>query len=236
MLLLFSLLANAEDEMSSEKYCFSSISQSLVAKQKIGAIQVPSDRLNSDNNCLVIQMRPHRRELIQRFILSSFPEAKIIFSSEYVRREPCQLVVEKMKIKKLNDFNVRLNPSLIIQKDDALNSATEIFQIQTLKDFELIVNQDQIKGTCRFITSNRYEITIAVKKNTISIVDPNKAPPEQDTMVLETQLQLSRGDKIELGGVIKDLKNKSNSSNVKPELTIETGQQNISERTILSLK
>lgn len=245
-LLLFSSLAMAED-MASEKYCFSSAGKSLSAKHKLTAIQVPSDVVTSDDNCLVVQMRPHRRELIQRFVLSSFPEASVSFSSEDVRREPCRLKVEKQKVKTGDDLNIGVNQQGgIITKTDSIGNTSETMQIQTLKDFELSVDQDEIKGSCRFINSNRYEISLTVRKNPKPIVPTalppgtivvlNQPPADQETMVLHTQLQLSRGEKIDIGGVVKDLEYKNKSVTIKPDLKHETLGQSSSEKVWLSLQ
>jgi hypothetical protein len=118
--------------------------------------------------------------------------------------------------------------------------------IQTLKDFELTVDQDQVKGTCRYINQNRYEIALEVRKNIKPIVPValppgtivvlNQAPPDQETSVIQTQIQLSRGERIELGGVIKKANGKDRTVNIKPEFNIETSDHNSTEKVFLSLQ
>ncbi len=244
MLLLFSSLVFAED-MASEKYCFPSSPQ--VAQKKFAAIQVPSDVVTIDENCLVIQMRPHRRELIQRYMLSSIPGTSIAFSSEEVRREPCKLKVEKIRKKNSESVNVGYSNQLpTISEANPNGSQTETMEIQTQKDFELTVDQSQIKGSCRFINQNRYEIAIEVRKNLKpivpvalppgSIVVVNQLPPDQETSALQTQLQLSRGERVDLGGVIRNLEGKKRDVNINPSLNIETSDQDSSEKVFLSLQ
>lgn len=244
MLLLFSNLSFAED-MSSEKYCFST--SPVIAQKKFSAIQVPSDVVTVDENCLVIQMRPHRRELIQRYMLSSIPGARVAFSSEDIQREPCKLKVEKIKTKKSESFDIGLNQqSGSISQTDTSANANETMDIQTLKDFELTVDQDQVKGTCRYINQNRYEIALEVRKNIKpvvpvalppgTIVVMNQPPPDQETGVIQTQIQLSRGERIELGGVIKKANGKDRNVDIKPEFNIETSDQNSTEKVFLSLQ
>ncbi len=244
MLLLFSGLVFSED-MSSEKYCFSS--SPLVAQKKISAILVPSDVVTVDENCLVIQMRPHRRELIQKYVLSSIPGASVSFSSEDLRREPCKLKVEKIKKKTADSTEVGLNnqtPS--VSRTDSLSTENETMDIQTLKDFELSVDQSQIKGTCRYINQNRYEISLEVRKNPKPIVPVNlppgtivvlnQPPPDQQTSLLQTQIQLSRGERIDLGGVIKNTTGKRHDVDINPSLNIETSDQDSTEKVFLSLQ
>lgn len=244
MLLLFSSLSFAED-MSSEKYCFST--SPVIAQKKFSGIQVPSDVVTIDENCLMIQMRPHRRELIQKFMLSSLPGAYVAFSSEDVRREPCKLKVEKIKEKISDGVDVGLNQQTgSISQTSSTGSASETMEIQTLKDFELTVDQDQVKGTCRYINKDRYEIALEVRKNLKpivpvalppgSIVVLNQAPPDQETGLLQTQIQLSRGEKIELSSVIKKANFKDQNADIKPDFKLETTDQKAAEKVFLSLQ
>lgn len=244
LLLLFTNLALADD-MSSEKYCFSGSVQS--AQKKVTAIQVPSDVVTVDGNCLVIQMRPHRRELIQKYILSSIPGASVAFSSEDFRREPCKLKVERTKKKASDTTEVGLNGGgANASQATSSGTQTETMDIQTLKDFELTVDQSQVKGTCRFINQNRYEISLEVRKNPKPIVPVtlppgtivimNQAPSDQETSVIQTQIQLRRGDRIDLGGVVKKADGKNHAVDIKPELKLETSDQEAFESVFLSLQ
>jgi len=246
MLLLFSSLSFAED-LSSEKYCFST--SPLIAQKKFSGIQVPSDVVTVDENCLVIQMRSHRRELIQKFMLSSLPGCYVAYSSEEIRRELCKLKVEKIKTKKSEvlEVDVGLNQQTgSLSQTDSSGTANETMDIQTIKDFELTVDQDQVKGTCRYITQDRYEIALEVRKNPKplvpvalppgAIVVLNQPPPDQETGVLQTQIQLSRGEKIDLGSAIKKANFKDRNVNIKPEFKLEATDQISSEKVYLSLQ
>lgn len=244
ILLLFSLVGLAQDTVS-EKYCFRSQSETELAKQKFAMIQVPSDVVNTDGNCLVLQMGPHRKDLIQRYILSNFPNARLAFSSEDLRHRSCRLKVEKEKSKVSNNLNLGLN-QLQAVKSNSDYIEKEVMEIETLKEFELSVDREQIKGTCRFITQDRYEITLEVRTNPQPIVPAalppgtivviNSPPPNQETSVLKTQLQLTRGERINIGESIKSLKDKNNSVSINPEVTIETTQQTSSEKVFLGLQ
>lgn len=232
LLLLFSFLVLAE-ENDSEKYCFSTAEEGLTAKHKFKAVQIPSDQVTQDENCLIIQMRPHRREIIQRYILSSFPHASISFSSASITREPCLLKVEKEKINKSTNLSV-INQQLSAQKEQG--ATTEVMQIQTLKEFAFTVDQDEIKGSCRFINSNRYEISIEVRKNAKLPIAGNLPPPDQETMTLQTVLQLTRGEKIELGSIVRNLKHKDGQIDLTPKIEIGSMNQQETEKVFLSFQ
>lgn len=246
ILLLFFTSTAFSLDMSSEKYCFSSNRQAQIAQHKVSMIQLPSDVIRIDGQCLVVQMESHRRELIQRYILMTFPEAVIAFSSEDVRREPCRLKVEKEKIKSADELNAGLNYSSGISTTASNSVSKETMEIVTLKEFELTVDQDQIKGACRYINPNRYEVTIEVRKNPRplvpqalppgSIVVVQGTPPDQEASLLSTQIQLSRGDRVNIGEVVKNLKDKSASVDVRPEVKIETHHQSSTEIVFLSLQ
>lgn len=244
-LLLFSTLSFAE-EMSSEKYCFSSQARTSIARQKVTMILVPSDIVNEDDNCLVIQMRPHRRELIQRYLLSSFTDARIAFSSEEARKEPCRLKVEKLKDRTTDDLNINIGTREgNVIKVDTKSLQSEVMQIETLKDFELSVDQDEIKGTCRYINPNKYEIALEVRRNPKPLLPPlppgsivviNQLPPDQETSVLKTELQLSRGERISIGDVVKTLKDRNNSVSIRPEGNLDASSRQSSEKVFLELQ
>lgn len=245
LLVLFSSSAFSA-EMSSEKYCFSSKRQSELAKQKISMIKLPTDVIRDDGQCLVVQMESHRRELLQRYTLMNFPDMRVTFSSEEIRREPCRLKVEKEKIQTREENQVGFNQSPYVTTTITDKSASETMEVVTLKDFELTVDQDQIKGSCRYITSNRYEVILEVRKNARplvpvalppgSIVVVQGTPPDQETSVLSTHIQLSRGERLNLGEVVKNLKDKNAHVDVKPEVRSETGQQKSTESVFLSLQ
>ena len=77
-------------------------------------------------------------------------------------------------------------------------------------------------------------VPVTLPTNTFAAA--SKSPPDQETSVLQTQLQLNRGEKIDLGGVIKKTNAKDSSVNIKPELNIETRDQDSTERVFLSLQ
>lgn len=244
-LLLFTSLAFAEDQ-SSERYCFSSPREAVMAEQKFNAIKVSSDVVARDESCLVIQMYPHRRELIQRYILSVYPSAQIAFSSQEIKSDPCKLKIEKEKTEEANEKQVFLGENSTLGAQTKKSTGKETFFIQTLKEFELTVDQDQVKGECRSITPTRYEISLEVKKNPKpiypeslphnSVVILNAPPPDQKTSALKTTLQLNQGERIDIGSVLKKLKNDSHAVNAQPEGQVEAASQINAEKVFLSLE
>lgn len=246
MLLIFSRLTFAQEDMSAERYCFATEAEAQSIESKFNGIKVPSDNVARDQKCMTVQMRPHRRELIQRFVLSVAPHAKVEFSSEESRKDPCQIKVEKEKSKVMKAVTYNLDGRPIVSADDQTSASTDTMYIQTLKEFNLTVDQDEVNGQCRYITQNKYEITLEVRKNLKPIfpgtLPPGtilvgvQPPPNQETMVLKTQLQLNRGDRVEIGSVIKDLKNKDRKVDINPTLKVENTDGAATELVYLSLQ
>lgn len=242
-LLLFISLVWA-DESVVEKYCFPSLSSMNKARSRLEAIRVPSDRVIKDDNCLVVTMRPHRRELIQSYLRSGDPDFSITYSSEEIRREPCRLKIEKVKNFAREDLTGQAGKNSEISSTTTNGKGNEVFQVQTLKDFELSVDQDSIQGECRFITPQRYQIKLTVKKEAKPIIPPvppgtivivNTPPPDQKTMLLETQLQLHKGERVEVGSIVTELKNKSHEVNSSPEVKGEKAKALSTEKVFLSI-
>lgn len=245
LLLLLSFLATGSDEMASEKYCFDVNAE--IAAKKFEAIKVPSDFVTLDENCLIIQMRPHRRELIQRFLLSSIPGARVAFSSEEVRREPCRLKVEKEKVLSESTTKLGFDPrNAQARQTTSKKQGMDVMRIETLSEFEMQVNQDKVKGTCRFITPKRYDITLEVVKLPRPVIEAplppgtiiviNNPPQVQQTMKLKTTLQLNQGDRLEVGEILTQLKNQDNSVSLSPSGTVEKTRQTGSEKVCLGLQ
>ena len=237
LLLLFFQLSQAE-EFASEKYCFPSQNVAQLAKQKFVGIQVPSDIITQDSDCLTIQMRPHRRELIQRYLTTAIPGTVVSFSSEDVQNHACHLRVEKFKLRNHTELNAQLASPTSINQQTSTQNASETMSIQTIKNFKLSFMQDAIEGSCRYISQDRYEISLSVQKNprpaANSIVPVQ--PPNEETMLLQTQLVLNRGERIEVGQIVRNLRSKGHDLNIQPEAKINAETDMGSENVYLSLE
>lgn len=233
--LIFIGLAFASEDMTFEKYCFSSSSRMEQTLSKLKVILVPSDKVEADPPCLTVSMRPHRRELIQAYVRNLAPDVSISFSEAEIKRPPCHLKVEKIKQIKKESLNIDVSE----KQANATNSQTELeskenFQIQTTKEFELMVDQEAIKGSCRFINANRYDLALEVRKDPKPVY-PGVRPPDQETAILKTELQINRGERIEIGSIIKDLKDKNRQVDISPELKQQNAEGQAAEKIFLQI-
>jgi hypothetical protein len=246
LLLFFSTFLSAQDETATEKFCFSS-TDIMAVRKKLTMIEVSSDSISVDGKCLVAVMKTHRRELIQKYLLSNFQDMSIAFSSENLRKESCKLRIEKEKVKQGDDLDINLNrDKLQVTLDENRGHATEEIQIQTIRDFQLSINQDEIFGKCTPLSPDRYIIALEIKKNPKPLVDQNLPPgsviimdrpaPDQETMLLKTEIRLSRGERINIGNIVKNLKTDNAAANSSPSGTAKAQDQKQSEMVFLSLQ
>jgi hypothetical protein len=247
-LLLYTQFVMAQDS-AIEEYCFSSVGKMQGISTRLKFILVPADKIQEDKNCFTINTPAHRRELIQNFVRSADPAVQIGFSSAEVRRDPCRIKIEKIKSKNKESTGAGLSTGLVpsAQTSSTTGESKDITTIQTIKEFELTVNQDAIKGECRVINPSLYEISIEVRKDAVPLYPPVPAgttviipdaqiPKDQETSRLQTTLQLSSGQRIEIGTVVKNLKDGVRTIDINSGVTLDQISENQNEKVFLSIE
>ncbi len=233
LLLFFSLFASADD-LSTERYCYRSPEAALRGRDRFNQIKVLSDQDSLEGPCLIVVMRPHRRELIQKYLLSLYPELQITFSSAEVSREPCRLRVEKFRAKKSDTVSGGVSPSgASLSASEQMGTANEILNIETLGAFEFSFNDFLAKGSCQYITPKQYRIVLELRKSprpmmNTGIDQANKElPPDQESGVIKTELQLIPGQKVNVAHLVKGTSANKATLNIKEGSAIisEQGQQ-----------
>jgi hypothetical protein len=234
-LALFTLSAFSQDS-SIERYCYTSIERMQSVRIRAKDILLPSDQVTEDQTCLVVQMREHRRELIQSYLKNLDPSVSITYSSAEIKRDPCKIKVEKIRTMQNTVINGAVNQLPQISETNTVGESKDTMQITTIKEFELKVNQDVIKGSCHYITPNHYEISIEVRKDPrptlIGAVTPSIP---QDTQSFSTNLSMRSADRIEMGGLIKKLKNSSGTVSITPSAQIDSIDGADVEQVFLSI-
>lgn len=244
--ILFIATAFAQEDLQIETYCFSSAQSRARTEQRLTNILVPSDKIQAEKNCFTLQMRPHRRELLQNYIRNLNPEVNITYSSAEIKREPCLLKVEKVRVTKNSNTNISVSQTPDATAGQLNETALDNMQIQTLGAFNLVVGQDAIEGNCRYINKDVYEITINARRDPKPIVPANLPPgtvvvipvppaPEK-TLNVTTTLQLSRGERTEIGSIVRELRKKDVKLDVKPEAQSEIVNQTEDEKVFLTLQ
>jgi len=247
-LLLYSLIALAQNDSAIDEYCFSSVPRMKQVSSKLKFILVPADKTQEDKNCLTVNTPSHRKELIQNYIKRLDPAVQIGFTSSPIRTNPCHIKVERVHTKQKDSLggSVSTNLNATIESSETLGESSEVLTIQTLKEFELTVNQDVIKGECRIINPSRYEISLEVRKDAIPLIPP--IPPGavvvvpdsalqkvQETSRLQTTLQLNSGERLEIGSTVKKLKDDAHKIDLNTGLAVEKTDGIQNEKVFLSI-
>lgn len=245
--LLLSLISFAHD-FAVEEYCFASEAKMKLVLDRAKFILVPADKVQTNQSCFTVSTPEHRRELIQSYVRRLDPAVGISFSSAQIKRDPCHLKVEKIKTVTTEALNgsVTIAKGFGVEQQQNAREIKEVSTIQTLKDFELSVNQDRILGECRSITPDRYEIVLQVKKEAKPLLPP--VPPGttvivtnppvatiQDTSNLTTTLQLTRGQRIEIGSFLKEKKDQGYQLELPQEGEATNKKSTESEKVYLQL-
>lgn len=241
-----SLVFASDEERAIETYCFSSEETRIRVEKRLSSMLVPSDSLTSEKNCLTLQMRPHRRELLQSYTYNLDPGMRVSYSSAEIKREACTLKVEKIRTLKKKNTNVNVSSFPDATEGQQTESAKDVMQIQTLDKFSFVVAQDAIEGQCKYINKDLYEITISARRDPKPIVPPNlppgtivllpEKPDDQKTLSVTTTVQLTRGSQIEMGSLVKDLRKKAHDVSIKPEAQIGIIEQNKDEKVFLGFQ
>jgi hypothetical protein len=245
-IIILSLAFSAEEDLAIETYCVSSVEGRQNFERKLRSILVPSDKIQSEKNCVTIQMRPHRRELIQGYARHLDENLQVKFSSAEEKRDPCLIKVEKVRKLHQTDTHVGLGAATRANEDEKSETGKDVMQIQTLGQFSFTVAQDVIEGNCKFINQNLYEIALSARRNPLPLVPPNlppgsivvvpSPPANQKTLSVSTTLQLARGSRIEIGSLIKDLRKKDHDVSIEPEAEIQNSIQSEEEKVFLSFQ
>jgi hypothetical protein len=242
---LFLSLAFADD-FSVEEFCFSSPNHMESTLSKAKLILVPSDEISRNGPCVSIKARSHRRDLVQSYIRNLDPNVRVQFSTAELRRSLCELKVEKIRNLNSTNTEVTINNSGTVSTTKNESESKETSEIKTTGAFELTVNQDVIIGKCTYVTANRYDIELEVRKDpkplipgvapgtTVILTNP-MPPPDQQTSKLVTTLQLSSGQRVEIGSVVKDLRDKKTQADISPELSHESRDGMSQEKVFLSI-
>lgn len=225
-----------------ETYCFSTTAQASKAQQSARYLMTAADQIETRGSCFSLFTTNTRRELIQKYLLNSYPDMRIEFSSvERSAKEMCDLLVEKTKSE--NSSNYSLN-----RIGQELSSGKEVTQLKSMSGapFELRVDQQKIKGTCRYISPTRYEIEFTMEfiprpiipptpPGTIVLINNPPAPQSQKGTNLSTTVQISQGERIEIGSIVKDLTDKGHAVSLIPSIEVKINEGRSLEKIYLML-
>ncbi len=232
-----------------ETYCFNSSATALKAESSAKYLMLPSDRIENKGNCFSLFANETRRELIQKYLLNSYPDMTVSYSSmEQTSKDMCSLKVEK--IKSINMLRTKAQISALggASTSQTTSNATETSQMKAMSGapFELQVDTQKIEGKCRYINSTKYEIEFSMKfiprpiippapEGTIVVLNNPPAIETQQGTSLSTTLQINQGDRIEIGNIVKSLNEKAQSASLTPQVSFEKTEGKSQEKIFLMI-
>jgi hypothetical protein len=233
-----------------ETYCFSSEAQSVKAQQSSKYLMLPADRIEPKGECFSLFTTESRRELIQKYLLSSYPQMTVSYSSmERSASEMCNLRVEKIKNQNTFRTKAQIQALGMASVGETTSNSKEVSQMKAMSGapFELQVDQQKIEGKCRYITATKYEIEFSmqfiprplippVPEGTVVIIQNPPTSEVQQGTSLSTTVQLSQGEKIEIGSIAKNLAEKGHSASLIPKLSYEKTEGSSQEKIYLLME
>lgn len=247
--LLFITFQSQAQNIVVETYCFSSLPDSTKAQKSAQYLMLPSDRTEPKGECFSLFTTEARRELIQKYLHNSYPQMTVSYSSaEKSAQDLCSMKVEKIKTQNVFRTKAQIMALGGASTGQTTSESKEVSQIKALSgaSFVLQVDQQKIEGKCRYINSTKYEIEFSMEfiphpilppapEGTIVIVqNPPPAEIQQGTS-LKTTVQLSQGEKLEIGNIVKDLEQKAHEASLIPKLSYEKNEGQSQEKIFLQI-
>jgi len=238
---LLSRLVFAQD-LAIQEYCFDSTQRLADITKRMKIVLLPSDQMRTDGTCLTVRSSEHRRELIEKYLLHLAPEARITFSSAPPTKNLCSIQLERITEQKDSTQEAAINSDkLTLQASAKNNQQTETSQIKTIDVFEFIYEQKQFKGKCRYINANLYELDFEIKNVPIPPVvtygNSNQLAPQPPSSAIQAKMavKLARGERVEVGQVLKNLKEQENTINSSPSFEAQKTKRFKTEILYLSI-
>jgi len=247
VLILFITTHTYAQNIVVENYCFSSTAESLKAQASSKYLMLPADSIEAKGECFSLFTTETRRELIQRYLRNNYPQLTVTFSSaERSADEMCSLKVEKIKNSNSTQTNAQVKTFGSVNVGNSSSSGKEVSQIKVMSgsSFELQVDTQKISGKCRFINSSRFEIefsmlfipkpiTPPVPDGVIVVLENPPLPEVQQGTSLSTTVQIGKGDRLEIGSIVKDLNEKGVQASLTPQLSYEKTEGQSTEKIYL---
>lgn len=237
LILFFATLAMATQQV--EKFCFASKMEALKAQGQIEFILIKNqDKTLLEEDCLTVAVGQERVELVQRWIKSHYPAARLSFSSSSPSTEECRLKFKKLSRTQLNSQGAGLNQQRVnVQAGVQIDEAQDIRMIRTLSGKKAVLELDRFRLSfiCTYHSSQSY--TLEIKGETIPLparttttvtafgATQTTETPAQNLKTIESTISLRKNEEINLGQIFKNLDNKNTDLNLKnPNFANQTGE------------
>lgn len=190
LLLLFSNICFANTTLLIA--CSSSSAEDMLALAKKFAST--KDNIEKENNgCIEIITSKHKEDLFNRILMLKFPDVRIKSSSHMaIDQKVCRINVDKVRISKSQNANIGIGYRKGNARQNDINgqstSRSQLI-ISNNKSGKLDVRGSMVEVKCRILNNGMYDLEI-------------KHASRQSSA--STSLTLSPGQRVEIGGYVKD--------------------------------
>jgi hypothetical protein len=221
-----------------ESLCFPSRAESSKAAQDLAFILVKGvDSIQQDDACLNIAFDSTRRELFNKWIRQKYPNAQTTFSSEPTEVKRCEIKVKKIsqKIETTNTAKVRKSFSVSQSSGNTTQTEVQKLVVSSGNHASLFVDQTLLKIYCQYKSRDNYQLKfemvfvprvpppIIAPPGTI-VIAPTPPPPDQSGTSISTEIDITRGQVVNIGQIAKDLNSKNHSiSNQSGQIGVTSG-------------
>jgi len=233
----------AQAERSLERLCFPSATEAQKGQVIVQQILAKGlDEVNLEANCLNVMIEANRVELLDRWVATRLPLARKTFSAANAPRQECDMLVTKIsqKSEQNKKLGIRKN-GFIVSVDNGENENREESFLKLLSGgtAKLKVDESELEITCVAKGSN-YHLKFALLFVPRPLIPPNtnlppgsvivvNAPPPPDTSgsSIQTEIEVQRGQEINLGEITRDLRQKQKEISITPsaEMNSTTGKE-----------
>lgn len=242
----------AHAERSLERLCFPSALEAQRGQAIIQQILAKGlDEATLEANCLNVMIEANRVELLDRWVATRLPLARKTFSAANAPRQECDMLVTKIsqKSEQNKQLGVRQN-GFIVSVDNGENENREENFLKVLSGgtAKLKVDESELEITC-IAKGSSYLLKFAQLFVPRPLVPPNtnlppgsvivvNAPPPPDTSgsSLQTEVEVQKGQEINLGQITRDLRNKQKDLDISPSANMNSTTGKETTRWMLKIR
>jgi hypothetical protein len=229
--------SQAQEEKGYLRICMPNPTYGMMAYEKMQYLVARVDKVDLDGKCIDIYTPERRKFIFKKFFRVKYNRLFTIEGdtqrsvASSIRQ--CQFKVTRMGKENINSRNLEISRRSRFQDSIKKGSSKTVSSLIVGDGMEGTIQVDGERVTlgCRVLNTG-YNVTIRLES--IQRED-NTLTSDSTTLGLSTTRFLSKGQQVELGSVVKNLKNDGHSINIPVGATKEKTRGSISETVYLSV-
>lgn len=239
-------------ERSLERFCFPSTIEAQKGHAIIQQILAKGvDEATLEASCVNVLIDQNRVELLDRWVATRLPQARKTFSASSAPRPECDMLVTK--ISKKDETNKQAgvrNNGFIVSVDSGENENREENFIKVLSGgtAKLKVDESELEITC-VVKGSSYHLKFAMLYVPRPLIPPNTQlppgsvivvnappPPDKSGSSLQTEVEVQKGQEINLGQITRDLRNNQKELDISPSAQMNSKAGTETTRWLLRVR